>query len=401
MIRGHRRARRIPDVSDTLTQAKPFDMSLVQRGARLRRSPFFEATQRYGPKGFTVYNHTLFPTNFDDFEAEYRHLLDHVTLWDVAVERNVEVSGPDGSRFAQLLTCRDLSTCAVGQGKYVLITAPDGGILNDPVMLRIAEDTFWFALADSDVLFYALGLAERAGMDVRIREVDAAPLQIQGPKSKDVVRDLLGEGILDLKYYWFRRTEVDGIPVIVTRTGWTSEVGYEVYLLDPTRGGDLWERIMEAGRPHRIRPTGPSDIRRIEGGIFNYRADMDWTNNPYELGLDRLVDLDMDADFTGKVALRRIKDEGVRRRIAGVEIAGPRLEMNATVWPVRSTEDRVGSVTSAIHSPRLEKNIGFAWVPVALSELGSKVTVETPDGDRDGTVVEMPFVDPGKRIPKS
>lgn len=385
----------------TEVRAQPFDMSLVQRGARLRRSPFFEATQRYGPRGFTVYNHTLFPTHYDDFEAEYWHLLRHVTLWDVAVERNVEVSGPDGFRFAQLLTCRDLTTCAVGQGKYVLIVAPDGGILNDPVMLRLDENTFWFALADSDVLFYALGLAARAGMDVRLREVDAAPLQIQGPKSRDLVRDLFGQEAMELKYYWFSRTEVDGIPVILTRTGWTSEVGYEVYLLDPARGNDLWERIMEAGRPHQIRPTGPVDIRRIEGGIFNYRADMDWTNNPFELGLDRLVDLDMEGEFAGQAALRRIKDEGVRRKIVGVEIAGDRLGMNETRWPVRADGERVGEVTSAIHSPRLEKNIGFAWLPVERSEVGTAVTVETPHGARDATVVPMPFVDPGKMIPKS
>jgi aminomethyltransferase len=382
-------------------QTKPFDMATVQRGARLRRSPFFEATQRYGPRGFTVYNHTLFPTNYDDFESEYWHLLEHVTLWDVAVERNVEVSGPDGARFAQLLTCRDLSTCAVGQGKYVLITAPDGGILNDPVMLRLEDDTFWFALADSDVLFYAKGLAAHAGLDVELREVDAAPLQIQGPRSKDVVRDLLGEEILDLKYYWFTRTEIDGIPVIVTRTGWTSEVGYEMYLLDPARGVDLWERIMEAGRPYEMRPTGPVDIRRIEGGIFNYRADMDWTTNPYELGLGRLVDLDMEADFMGKEALRRIKEEGVSRKMVGIEISGDRLEMNETAWPVASGGRRVGKVTSAVHSPRLEKNIGFAWVPVELSEVGSTVTVETADGAREASVTSMPFVDPGKQIPKS
>jgi glycine cleavage system aminomethyltransferase T len=385
----------------TRVETQPFDMALVQRGARLRRSPFFEATQRYGPKGFTVYNHTLFPTNYDDFEAEYQHLLEHVTLWDVAVERNVEVTGPDGFRFAQLLTCRDLSTCEVGQGKYVLITAPDGGILNDPVMLRLDENTFWFALADSDVLFYAFGLAARAGLDVQLREVDAAPLQIQGPKSKDVVRDLFGDEILELKYYRFTRIEVDGIPVIVTRTGWTSEVGYEVYLLDPNRGFDLWERIMEAGRPHQIRPTGPVDIRRIEGGIFNYRADMDWTNNPYELGLDRLVDLDTEANFMGKEALRRIKEEGVSRRIVGVEIAGDRLEMNETRWPVEAGGRRVGDVTSAIYSPRLQKNIGFAWVPVELSDEGTQVTVETPDGVREATVASLPFVDPGKQIPKS
>jgi glycine cleavage system aminomethyltransferase T len=384
----------------TSTTAKPFDMSLVQRGARLRRSPFFEATQRYGPRGFTVYNHMLFPVSFDDLEAEYWHLLEHVTLWDVVVERNVEVGGPHGFRFAQLLTCRDLSTCAVGQGKYILITSPEGGIVNDPVMLRLGENRFWFACADSDVLLYAMGLAAHAGMDVELREPDASPLQVQGPRSKDVVRDLFGPDILELRYYWFSQRDLDGIPVIVSRTGWTSEVGYEIYLLDRTRGVDLWERIMEAGRPYDIRPTGPSDIRRIEGGIFNWGADMDHTNNPFEMGLDRLVDLDTDAEFMGKAALRRIREEGVQRRIVGIEIGGDRLEMNETRWPVE-VEGQAGEVTSAIYSPRLEKNIGYAWVPVEHSGHGTRLAVETPAGTRPATVVPIPFVDPGKQIPKS
>src|SRR5918992_992022 len=297
-----------------------FDMSLVQCGARIRRSPFYEAEQRHSPLGYTVYNHMFFPIRFDSLESEYWHLLNHVTLWDVAVERCLEISGPDGFEFTQMMTPRDLSKCAVGQAKYVLITAPDGGILNDPVLTRMDENRFWLAQASSDVLFYAKGLAAHANMDVQIREVDVSPLQIQGPKSKEVVRELFGEEILGLKYYFFIDTTLDGIPVIVTRTGWTSEVGYELYLCDGSRGTELWDKILEAGRPYEIRPTGPSDIRRIEGGIFNYRADMDWTNNPFELGLDRLVDLDMEADFMGKAALRRIKEEGLRRRIVGVEI---------------------------------------------------------------------------------
>jgi len=379
----------------------PFDMSLVQRGARLRRSPFFEATQRYGPRGFTVYNHTLFPINFDDFEGEYWHLLNNVTLWDVAVERNVEISGPDGFRFAQLLTCRDLSKCGVGQGKYVLIMSPEGGIVNDPVMLRLDQNTFWFALADSDVYLYALGLAARAGLDVLISEPEAYPVQVQGPRSRDLMADLFGEEVTSLRYYWFTRTELDGIPVIVTRTGWTSEVGYEVYLLDASKGVDLWERLMQAGRPYDIWPTGPSDIRRIEGGIFNWGADMDYSNNPFEMGLDRLVDLDIELPFMGKDALRRIKSEGVRRKIVGVEIAGERLDMNQSKWPVEAEGRPVGKVTSAIYSPRLEKNIGYAWVSVELSELGTELTVETPVGARNASVVSMPFVDPGKQIPKS
>jgi aminomethyltransferase len=381
-------------------QTTAFDMGLVQCGARLRRSPYYEAEQRYGPRGYTVYNHMLFPIRFDDFEAEYWHLLNHVTLWDVAVERCLEISGPDGFRFTQLLTPRDLSACAVGQAKYVLVTAPDGGILNDPVLTRMDENRFWLAQASSDTLFYAKGLAAHAGMDVELREADVHPLQLQGPKSKDVVRDLFGEGILDLRYYYFTETEVDGIPVVVTRTGWTSEVGYEIYLCDSSRGTDLWERIMQAGAPYDIRPTGPVDIRRVEGGIFNWGADMTYENNPYEMGLDRLVSLDVDC--IARDALRRIKERGVTRRIVGVEFDGERFPFfNFTKWPVHHGGQRVGKVTSAVYSPRLQRNIGYAWVPVELSQTGTTLDVESEWGERSGTVVPVPFVDPEKTIPVS
>ncbi|HSG13694.1 MAG TPA: glycine cleavage T C-terminal barrel domain-containing protein [Gaiellaceae bacterium] len=377
-----------------------FDMSLVHSGARLRRSPYFEAEQRYGPKGYTVYNHMLFPIRYDDLETEYWHLLRHVTLWDVAVERCLEISGPDGLAFTQLLTPRDLSSCAVGQAKYVLVCAPDGGILNDPVLTRMDENRFWLALASSDVLLYAKGLAANAGMDVELREVDVAPLQIQGPRSKDVVRDLFGPEVLDLKYYFFTETEVQGIPVVVTRTGWTSEVGYEVYLCDASRGTELWELIMEAGRPYEIRPTGPSDIRRIEGGIFNWGADMTYVNNPFELGLERLVDLDVAC--VAQAALRRLAAEGVTRRLVGLEFDGERFpSLNFTKWPVLEGGERVGKATSAVHSPRLEKNIGYAWVSTALSAEGTELDVETEWGPRSATVVPMPFWDPEKAIPVS
>jgi glycine cleavage system T protein len=379
----------------------PFDMTLVQCGSRLRRSPYFEAEQRYGPKGYTVYNHTLFPIRFDTLENEYWHLLNNVTLWDVAVERNVEITGPDAFRFASLLTPRDLSKCAVGQGKYVLITAPDGGIVNDPVLMRLGDNHFWLALADSDVLLYAMGLAANLDMKVELREPDVSPLQIQGPKSKDVVQALFGDEVTTLKYYHFVETDLDGIPVVVTRTGWTAEVGYEVYLRDGSRGTDLWERIMAAGLPFDIHPTGPSDIRRVEAGILNYGADMKLENNPYEVGLERLVDLDKADDFMGRDALRRISEEGVRRKLVGVEIDGEPLPFNDARWPVWSDGSAVGAVTSALYSPRLEKNIGYAWVPVELSDIGTSVLVGTPAGKAGATVVAKPFVDPKKEIPKS
>jgi len=375
-------------------------MNLIQRGARLRRSPFFEATLRAGCRAYTVYNHMFLPSYYDDPEAEYRHLLEHVTLWDVAVERQVEIAGPDAFALASLLTPRDLSDCPVGQGRYVVITDQDGGIINDPVLMRLGENLFWLSVADSDVLLWAKGVAVRAGMDVRIREPDVSPLQVQGPKSKDVVHALFGDAILDLPYYGFIETAVDGIPVVVTRTGWTAELGYEIYLRDGSRGLELWDRVMHAGKPYQIRPTGPSDIRRIEAGILNYGIDMTLENNPYEVGLGRLVDLEKRSDFIGKGALTRIKAEGVRRKLVGVEIEGPRIELNMTRWPVLREGLSIGYVTSAIHSPRLRRNIGYAMVPMEAAKLGTKLVVCMPSEERAATVVPKPFVDPKKQIPK-
>ncbi len=380
-----------------------FDMGLVQRGARNRRTPYYEAEQRYSPVGYTVYNHMYFPIRFDSFENEFNALLNDVTVWDVAVERCLEISGPDGFEFAQLMTPRDLSKCAVGQAKYVLVVDSDGGIINDPVLTRMDENTFWFALASSDTLLWARGLKNaHPDLDVTIREADVAPMQIQGPKSKDLMRALVGDQVLDIKYYYFKEFEIQGIPVVVTRTGWTSEVGFEIYLTDTSKGTELYEAVMKAGEPFNVKPTGPSDIRRIEGAIFNWGADMTYENNPYELGLDRLVD-DLPEDASISIAaLKAIKAAGVDRRINGVELDGePFPALNNTKWAVNSGGSTVGKVTSAIYSPRLEKNIGYAWLPTELSTMGTTVEVETEWGTRTATVVEMPFVDPNKTIPVS
>ena len=376
-------------------------MRLIQRGARLRRSPYFEATQRYGCRAYTVYNHTFLPSYYDDPVSEYWHLIEHVAIWDVGVERQVEISGPDAFGLAQRLTPRDLSQCAVGQGKYVLITAEDGGIINDPVLLRLAENRFWFSLADSDVLLWAKGVAIDAGLRVEIGEPDVWPLQLQGPKSRPLVADLFGERVASMHYYFFSEASLDGIPVVVTRTGWTGEVGYEIYLRDGSRGDELWERVMSAGKPYQIRPTGPSDIRRIEAGILNYGADMTLAENPYEVGLGWTVDEAKSADYIGKAALGAIKAGGLKRKLIGIEIDGAAIDFNETKWPVLYQGRQVGSVTSAINSPRLNKNIGYALVPAALAELGTRLVVATSWGERPALVVRRPFIDPKKAIPKS
>ena len=370
-------------------------------GPWYRKSPFFEATRRYGCTAYDIYNHTYLPGYYDDPIVEYWHLLEKVTVWDVGVERQVEITGPDAFRFTDMLTPRDLSTCAVGQCKYVLITDESGGIINDPVLLRLAEDHFWLSLADSDVLLWAKGVAVHSGMDVQIREPDVWPMQVQGPRSKEVIGSLFGEDVVNLRYYWCAEAELDGIPVVISRTGWTGEVGFEIYLRDSSRGDELWERVMEAGRAYDIRPIAPCEARRIEAGIFNYRSDMTLENNPFEVtGLERLVDLDKQADYVGKDALLRIAKEGVRRKLVGVELGNDQLSYElAEAWPVRGSDGPIGRVTDAIWSPRLQKNIGYAWVPIELATPGTEVTVDSPQGSTTARVVTLPFLDPSKKIP--
>ncbi len=368
-------------------------------GPRIRKSPFYEATRRYGCKAFTTYNHMYLPVFYESPEADFRRLIDAVTLWDVGVERQVEIAGPDAARFTQFLTPRNLSTCAVGQCKYVLLTTERGGIVNDPVLLRLAEDRFWLSLADSDVLLWARALAHALGYDVEVREPDVSPLQVQGPKSLDVMRDLFGSWVEELRYFWFRETELDGIPLVISRTGWSAERGYEVFLRDGQHGDRLWESIMEAGKPYGIGPGAPSTIRRIEGGLLSYGSDMDLDTNPYELGLGRLVDLEQEANFLGKAALGEIAQTGVARRLVGLEIEGPRLPGNEEPWAIAAGGRTVGKVTSAVHSPRLEKNIALAMIATEASDLGTRVEVATPTGRHTAEVVELPFFDPKKRLP--
>ena len=369
---------------------------------RYRKSPFFEATRRAGCKAYGIYNHMYIPDYYSDAHEEYESLTNDVTLWDVSVERIVEITGPDASELTNRLTCRDLTKCAVGQGKYVLITAEDGGIINEPVLLRLGENQWWLALSDSDAGLWARGYAVGSGLNAQVREPEVYPVQVQGPKSKDVMTTLFGEAILGIRYYWTLETDLDGIPVVISRTGWTGEVGYEIYLRDPSRGEELWNRIMEAGAPHRIRPIAPSQIRRIEAAIFRYGADMTIEHNPYQImGLERLVE-DQSADYIGKEALMKIKAEGVREKLVGIELGGEKqIEESPDASPAYHQGKEIGRVTSIVWSPRLKKNIGFVWVPIELAAPGNELEVTTPAGTVPGQTCTIPFHDPKKDLPKS
>jgi glycine cleavage system aminomethyltransferase T len=385
----------------TMTMREP-SSSTLYFGPWYRKSPYFEATLRHGCTAYDIYNHMYLPSYFHDPIEEYWHLLKHVTIWDVAVERIVEITGRDAFAFTNLLTCRDLTRCAVGQCKYAPIIDESGGIINDPVLLRLGENHFWLALADSDVLLWAKGAALNSGMNLEIKEPDVAPIQIQGPDSKPVMETLFGDRLTGLKYYYCVETKLDDIPVVVSRTGWTAEVGYEIYLRDGSRGDDLWERVMAAGKPYDIMPIAPCEARRIEAGIFNYGSDMRLENNPFEVtGLERLVELDAPGDFIGRKALERIKAEGVKRKLVGVELSGDALAAELVAyWPVFHGGTQVGHVTDAIYSPRLERNIGYAWVPAPLAAVGTELEARAPAGALEARIASLPFIDPKKTIPQ-
>ena len=385
---------------------------------RIRKTPFYEAHKRAGCKAYSVYNHMYHPRYYGDMYDEYSALVNGVTLWDVSVERQVEIKGPDAFEFTNFLTPRDLSKCKIGQCRYVAICDENGGIISDPVLLRLAKNHFWLSTSDVDLLLWTKGVAVHSGMKVHIQEPDVSPVQIQGPKSPYVMRALFGDSILDLGYYHCTRAKVKDIDVVVSRTGFTAELGYEIFLIDSTTGKralELWDRILDAGQPYDIRVTGPTHIRSLEAGIIDYRCDMGLENNPFEVGLDYVVDLNKKSDFIGKKALKRIKARGVKRKLVGLEISGdPTYEWNwdsgkkevpgwdtGDLWPITHNETRVGHLTKAFYSPQLKKNIGRAMVGIKYSKQGTGLTVETPAGPRTATVVSFYFTDPKKEIAKA
>ena len=368
-------------------------------GTQVRKSPYSDAALRWGAKGFSVYNHMYIPRDFGDPRQNFWYLVNDAILCDVSVERQVQIKGPDAAEFTQFLCCRDLSKCQVGQCKYVLITDQDGGIINDPILLKLAEDHFWLSIADSDVLLWARGVAVNSRMDVDISEPDVSPLQLQGPKSRDVLRAAFGDAPTELKYYRFMEFDWDGVPLIISRTGWSSELGYEIFLRDGTQGEKLWEHLMAVGGPLGLKPGHTSSIRRIEAGMLSYHADMTLANNPYEIGMGRLVDLDMEADFISKAALTLIKERGVSQQLVGLEIDGaPFVGSNDFFWPILKEGVKVGTVTSAIYSPRLQKNIALAMISIDHTASGRVLQVDKLSETRACTVVPIPFYDPKKSL---
>jgi glycine cleavage system aminomethyltransferase T len=371
--------------------------------SRIKKSPFYYGSRRHGVALYSVYNHHYHPRHYGDPFDEYWQLLEGVTLWDVGgAERQVEITGPDAFAFTNMLTPRNLAKCDVGQCKYAFITSQEGGIINDPVLLRLGENRFWLSLADSDVLLWAKGVAYQSDLDVQITEPDVGPIQIQGPKAKEVITDLFGADLLELGYYRLARRELDGMELVISRTGYSGELGYELYLLNASRDGlKLWDAVLAAGEPHGLSPIGPCHIRRIEGGILAHGCDMTIDENPYEVGYGYkwMVELEQEQDFVGREALREVAARGVDRKLVGVEIGGSKLgAYNDGSMPdffgVKAGGRRIGQVTSACFSPRLDRNIGYAMVPTEHADIGVELEIERPGETVSGVVADRVFLKP-------
>lgn len=366
----------------------PFEIAI---GCNVRKSPYFDATVADGVVSFSIYNHMLAPAHFGDREAEYRALLEKVVLWDVSCERQVELVGPDAERLMGYLTPRDISDMVVGQGKYVPICDYDGTLINDPVVQKLAEDCFWLSISDSDILLWAKAMAAERGLDVTVTEPDASPLAVQGPRASEVVSALFGDWVRELKHFRFRETDLDGIPILLARSGWSKQGGFELYLRDARRGNELYKRVKDAGAPYGIVPGAPSDIERVEGGLLSYGADARFDVNVFEAGLGAFVDLDREDEFVGKAALRRIADMGVARVRVGFVIGGERVSGISEWQDVKLGQDVVGKVTEAVYSPRLQRNIAVGMLASRFDDAVQGLTTDFGDGPRSVTVRGLPF----------
>ena len=372
----------------------------IDLGPRERKSPFFANTVADGVTHFTIYNHMFMPVSYGNPEAEYRRLIEGVSMWDVAAERQVEIIGTDAERLVRYLTPRDLKGCEAGQGRYLPLCDHEGRLINDPILLRLSNDHFWLSIADSDILLWVRAIAEEHGFLVSVYEPDVSPLAIQGPLGEAVAADLLGNWVRDLKYFSFKEVVFDGIPLVVMRSGWSKQGGFELFLRDGSKGAKLWERVKEVGASCQIGPGAPNHIERIESGLLSFGADTLPDSDPFEVGLENLISLNRNDDFVGKKALIRKAMDGPARKLVGVKLDGAPISSNEHPWPAMVGDQFVGMVRAACYSPRRRQNIGLALIDTPYAGLGTTVEITGETHGYVGEIVELPLVKPGTSITK-
>ncbi len=378
---------------------------------RVRKSPYWHLSVEAGCWRATVYNRMYHPRGYVRPEnggamVEYDALVNHVTLWNVAVERQIRVKGPDAEAFVNHVITRDATRIKPMHGKYVILCNEAGGILNDPVLLRIAEDEFWFSLSDSDIEMWLRGVNTGKGFDVSIGEIDAAPVQIQGPKSEALMVDLFGEQVRHIPYYGLMAGQVAGRDVIVSQTGFTGEKGYEIYLKDATLyAEDLWNTLLEAGQAHNLMVIAPAHHRRIAAGILSWGQDIDQETLPFQCNLAYQVPRKKQADYIGKARLEAVRAEIEAGRppfkltMVGLTFGGlPVTDYAPDFWLISKANggDPVGYITSPWYSPELQTNIALGYVPVELKAIGTQLQVHLPE---EYSVIQPQPTHPSPTVP--
>ena len=356
--------------------------------ARLRASPFEQRALECGATWFSIYNKMTLPLMYRSLAEDYAHLKEHVQVWDVACQRQVEAAGPDALRLMELVTPRDLSGLQVGQGVYAPLVDEDGGIVNDPIILRVAEDRYWASIADSDAGLWMRGIAWGRGLDVRVFEPDVSPLAVQGPKADALMTDLVGAHVRDIPFFWFSEEVIANTPVLLARSGWSGQGGYEIYLQDSTKALDLWDTVWAAGLPYNVRAGCPNSIERLETGLMSYGADMTRDNNPLECGFERYINLDKKAEYMSREALARIAAEGIQQKLVKLAIAGEPFDAPRDRYDiVDESGSVVGIVTSQGYSPKFASIIAFAQVQIAYAMPGTQLQVLDADGKAHSATV--------------
>ncbi len=380
---------------------------------RVRKSPYWHLSHKAGCWRATVYNRVYHPRGYvrpEDGGAmvEYSAIVNHVTMWNVAVERQIQVIGPDAEKFVNYVITRDATRIEPMHAKYVILCNQQGGVLNDPVLLRLSDDEFWFSLADSDIMLWLQGVNADNRYNVKISEIDVSPLQIQGPKSLALMTDLIGQEINHIPYYGLLEGQIAGRDVVVSQSGFSGENGYEIYLRDATLyAEDLWNTILDIGKKHSLMVIAPAHHRRIAAGILSWGQDMDFETLPFQCNLGYQVPRNKKTEYVGKEALENVRkqmEEGntpFKTTLVGMEFGGKQIDDYAPdFWLISGHEggDPIGYVTSPWYSPELETNIAMGYVPCGMHSVGTKLQIHLPDEYAEtpgfpvmAKVVEIPF----------
>ena len=364
----------------------------IAKSRRLRSTPYTDRIEAHGVSAYTVYNHMLLPASFKSLESDYEHLKNYVQVWDVAAERQVEISGKDSAQLVQLMTCRDLSNSKVGKCYYAPLIDDQGLLVNDPIINKLAEDRWWLSIADSDVIFFAKGLAAGNKFKVEIKEPNVNILAVQGPLADNLMSKLFGEKIRQLKFFNFGYFEFKGATHFIARSGWSKQGGFEIYVDDNLAGQDLYDYLFKAGKEFNVKPGCPNLIERIEGALLSYGNDFDNRDNPFEANFDKYINLDTEVNFLGKDKLKKIHQDGVMRKLRGVMIDHNKIDMYCEKTLFDDNNNIIGNVRSATYSPTFKKVIGIAMINKPYWNTKEQFRVEIDEKIFVGTVCDLPFI---------